>query len=148
MILSLEGKQTIDLPREKVFDLLTNTNFIGSALPDAEEVKVIDSENIEARLKVRVSIVSVTMNVKLKVGERERPNYGTLYVNASGSGSNVKIVSRFDLTNDKPTNMTWKAQVEVTGVISGLGSGVLKSFADKKVSEIFGSLTKAMQNYS
>lgn len=145
MQLSLEGSRTINLPREKVFDLLTDANFIASSLPDAEEVNVVDNETIDARLKVRIALVSASMKVRIKLGERGRPNFGTLYVEGSGSGSNVKIVSRFELLNGSTTTMKWSANVEITGVMAGLGSTILKSFADKKVTEIFDSITKAME---
>ncbi len=145
MQLSLEGSKTINLPRERVFDLLTDTNFIASSLPDAEEVNVVDKETIDARLKVRIALVSASMKVRIKLGERERPNFGTLYVEGSGSGSNVKIASRFELLNGSTTTMKWSANVEITGVMAGLGSTILKSFADKKVTEIFDSITKAME---
>jgi carbon monoxide dehydrogenase subunit G len=148
MQLLLEGSRTINLPREKVFDMLTDSRFIASSLPDAEEVNVVDKDTIDARLKVRIALVSASMKVRIRIGEREKPSFGTLYVEGSGSGSNVKITSRFELSNGQTTLMKWKATVDVTGVMAGLGSTILKSFADKKVTEIFNSITDAMEKAS
>ena len=145
MQLQLEGSREINLPREKVFDLLTDSSFIASSLPDAEEVSVVDKDTVDARLKVKIALVSVSMKARIKLGERERPNFGTLYVEGSGGGSNIKIKSRFELHDQSKTIMKWNAQVEITGVMAGLGATILKSFADRKVSEIFESITKKME---
>jgi len=72
-------------------------------------------------LKVRIALVSASMKVRIRIGEREKPSFGTLYVEGSGSGSNVKITSRFELSNGQTTLMKWKATVDVTGVMAGLG---------------------------
>ncbi|TLX95233.1 MAG: hypothetical protein E6K96_07555, partial [Thaumarchaeota archaeon] len=54
MQLHLTGSTTINAKRERVFQLLTDPNFIATTLPDAVEVAVLDGESLEAKLKVRV----------------------------------------------------------------------------------------------
>jgi len=39
----------------------------------------------------------------------------------------------FDLSGDSPVTMKWSADAEITGVMAGLGSTLLKGFATKKV---------------
>jgi carbon monoxide dehydrogenase subunit G len=44
--------------------------------------------------------------------------------------------------------MKWVADAEITGVMAGIGSSILKGFAEKKVKEIFEGIKKAMEQAS
>jgi uncharacterized protein len=131
--------------RETVFELLTDPNFLAKTLPDAEDVRVIDGSSLEARLKLRVAVVSSKLNVKMTVTDKESPSKATLLAEGSGSGSSMKITSVFNLEGDNPTSMNWVADAEIGGVMAGLGSTVLRGFATKKVAEIFAGITQAIE---
>ncbi len=135
----------MNAPREKVYSLLTDTNFLAKTLPDAEDVHVIDASMLEARIKLRVAVVSSTLKVKLKVEKTEPPSKATLLADGTGSGSNLKINSVFTLSGEMPTTMSWSADAEITGVMAGLGSTLLKGFATKKIAEIFQGITQAVE---
>ena len=146
MQLHLDGSDTIGAPRERVYALLTDPNFLAKSLPDAEDVKVLDASSLEAKLKLRVAIVSSSIKMKMTVNKDEPPVKASLLAEGAGSGSNLKISSVFTLTGDEKTSMSWSADAEITGVMAGLGSSLLKGFATKKVAEIFGDITKAVEN--
>ncbi len=145
MQLHLEGSNQINAPREKVYSLLTDANFLAKTLPDAEDVHVIDASTLEARIKLRVAVVSSTLKVKMSVEKTEPPSKATLLADGTGSGSNLKINSVFTLSGDLPTTMSWSADADITGVMAGLGSTLLKGFATKKVAEIFQGITQAVE---
>jgi uncharacterized protein len=145
MQLHLEGSNSINSPREKVYSLLTDPNFIARTLPDAEEVRVIDGSSLEAKIKLRIAVVSAALKMKMTISKTEPPAKAALNAEGAGSGSNMKIASRFDLTGDSPTTMSWSADAEITGVMAGIGSTLLKGFATKKVAEIFSGITKAIE---
>ncbi len=148
MQLHLDGSTTIDADRPKVFGLLTDPSFLAKTLPDSDEVKVIDAENLEARMKLRIAVVSSSLGVKMTITDKTPPSKARLLVVASGSGSNMNINSIFELTGERPTTMAWSADAEITGVIAGLGSTLLKGFATKKVAEIFAGITKSIEETS
>ena len=145
MELHLSGSNTINAQRQAVFQRLTDTAFLAKALPDSEEVHVIDSSTLEAKLKVRVAVVSSTLKVRVTVSNKIPTEKATLQVDGSGSGSTLKITSNFTLVGDTPTRMDWTADAEMSGVMAGLGSTLLKTFATKKVDEIFSGITKAIE---
>ncbi len=146
MQLHLDGSDTIGAPRERVYSLLTDPNFLAKSLPDAEDVKVIDGSSLEAKLKLRIAIVSSSIKMKMTVNKVEPPVKASLLAEGTGSGSSLKISSVFTLAGDAETAMSWSADAEITGVMAGLGSSLLKGFATKKVAEIFGDITKAVEN--
>ena len=144
MQLHLEGSEDLNLPRERVFQLLTDSSFIATSLPDAQDTKVIDESNLEARMKIGMSFLTTHMAVKMKIADKVPPQHARLYVEGAGSGSNMKITSDFDLEGETTTKMKWVADAEITGVMAGIGSSILKGFAEKKVKEIFEGINKAM----
>ncbi len=146
MQLHLDGSNSINAPREKVFSLLTDPNFLAKSLPDAEDVRVLDSTSLEAKLKLRIAVVSSSLKMKMTVTGVERPSKASLLAEGTGSGSIIKIASVFNLEGDVPTVMKWSADAEITGVMSGLGSSLLKGFATKKVAEIFEGITKSVES--
>jgi carbon monoxide dehydrogenase subunit G len=148
MQLHLEGTEDIKLSRERAFQLLTDASFIAKSLPDAQETKVIDDSNLEARMKIGISFLTTNMNVKMKIADKVSPQHARLLVEGAGSGSSMKITSDFDLEGDGPTKMKWAADAEITGVMAGIGSSILKGFAEKKVKEIFEGIKKAMEQAS
>ena len=146
MQLHLDGSNSMDAGLARVYALLTDPNFIAKTLPDAEDVRVLDGSSLEAKIKLRVSVVSSTMRLKMTIGRTQPPEKATLAAEGTGSGSNLKITSVFELSGGSPTRMAWSADAEITGVMAGLGSALLKGFATKKVAEMFAGITKAVES--
>ncbi|TLY01361.1 MAG: hypothetical protein E6K95_06780 [Thaumarchaeota archaeon] len=129
--LHLTGSTTINAKRERVFQLLTDPSFIATTLPDA----------------VEVALISSSIKVRLRITDRVPPSSARLLAEGSGSGSNLKIISTFSLEGDgtTTTRLSWVADAEITGLMAGLGSLVLRGFAEKKVGEIFAGITKGIE---
>ena len=145
MQLHLDGSNAINAPRERVYSLLTDPNFVAKTLPDAEDVHVIDESSLEAKIRLRIAVVSSALRIRMAIGKTAPPTKATLTAEGSGSGSNMKITSTFELSGDGPTTMRWSADADITGVMAGIGSTLLKGFASKKVAEIFKGITAAVE---
>ena len=145
MELHLNGSTKISARIDRVFQLVTDPKFIAGTLPDAEDVAVLDEDSLEAKLRVKVALVSSAIKFRLTISDRTPPSHARLLAEGSGSGSNMKITSTFELAGDGSTTMNWAADVEITGLIAGLGSTFLRGFAEKRVAEIFEGITKAVE---
>jgi len=146
MQIHLEGTNAIGSPREKVYSLLTDSSFIAKSLTDAEDVHVLDASSLEAKMKLRIAVVSTTLKMKMTIERSAPPTKAVLLAEGSGSGSGLKIRSAFNLSGDSATSVAWSADAEITGVMAGIGSTLLKGFATKKVAEIFSTITKAVED--
>jgi carbon monoxide dehydrogenase subunit G len=145
MQLHLEGSNTINAPGAKVYSLLTDPNFVAKTLPDAEDVRVVDGSTLEARVRLRIAVVSSALKMRMTIQRTLPTTRATLVAEGSGSGSSMKITSVFELSGDSPATMRWSADADISGVMAGIGSTLLKGFATKKVSEIFEGITKAVE---
>jgi len=145
MQIHLEGTEILNLQRERVFGLLTDARFLAESLPDAQEARVMDDGSVEAKMRIGISFLTTTMATKLRIEDVFQPHRARLLVEGSGSGSSIRITSEFELEGENPTKMRWVADAEISGVMAGMGSGVMKGFAQKKVAEIFRDIKKAME---
>ena len=145
MRLHLEGSNTMNAPLEKVYSLLTDPGFMAKSIPDAEDVRVLDGSTLEAKMKLRVAVVSSTIKTKMTISKVAPPTKAQLVAEGTGSGSSLKIASVFDLSGGSPTTMKWAADADIGGVMAGIGSALLKGFATKRVEEIFAGLTRAVE---
>ena len=145
MQLHLEGTNTMNAPREKVYALLTDPNFIAKNLPDSEEVHVLDERSLEGKMKLKVAVVSTTLKMKMTLLRLSPPEKASISAEGTGSGSTLKVNSIFELSGSSTTSMTWSADAEIGGVMAGLGAPLLKGFATKKVAEIFAGITGAIE---
>lgn len=148
MQLHLEGAEDLNISKERAFQLLTDSNFLAKSMPEAQETKVIDDSNLEAKMKIGISFLTTRMAIKMKITDKVPSQHARLLVEGTGSGSNMKITSDFDLEGEATTKMKWVADAEITGVMAGIGSSILKGFAEKKVKEIFDDIRKAMEQAS
>ncbi len=145
MQIHLAGSEELRLKRERVFQLLTDPNFIAKSIPDSQDVKVTGDDTVDAKMKVGISFVTMRMQVKMKIVDKVAPSHARLLVEGSGSGSSMKITSDFDLEGENPATMKWAADADISGVMAGIGSTILKGFAEKKVAEIFQGIKNAME---
>ena len=148
MHLHLEGSNELKVDRETAYQRLTNLEIMAKALPDAEDVKIIDSDNAEATIKLRIALVSTRLRMKIRILGKEPPSHAELSAEGSGTGSHVKLSSVFDLEQEpgsSVTKMSWSSEAEITGLMAGIGSTMLKGFAEKRVAEIFDAIGVAIE---
>ena len=149
MQLHMEGSSELRVDLETAYQRLTNLDLMTRSLPDAEEVKVIDSDTAEATVKFRIALVSTRLKMRVTIIARKPPSHAELSVEGSGSGSRVKILSTLDLAKaegEYRTKMAWSANADVSGLMAGLGSTMLKGFAERRVTEIFDAIGIAVEN--
>jgi uncharacterized protein len=148
MHIHLEGSHELEADRETAYQRLTNLSVMANAIPDSEDIKVVDVDTAETTVKLRIALVSTRLKMKVKILEKRPPSHAELSAEGSGSGSHLKLHSIFDLEKvpgGSGTKMTWAADSEITGIMAGIGSVMLKGFAEKKVAEIFEAIGLAVE---
>ena len=84
-------------------------------------------DHFEAKIKVGISLVRGTMDMKFAISEKRDQNHARLVADGSGAGSKMHIDSVIDLTPDpEGTKMTWAADADISGLMAGIGSQILE----------------------
>ena len=142
----LDGTVIISAPPEKTFSRLSDPKFMVNAVPDIQSYKIIDNEHFEAKIKVGISIVRGTVDMKFAILDKRDGNHARLVADGSGAGSKMHIDSIIDLSPDPHgTKMVWSADADIGGLMAGIGSQILKGQSEKQVSQIFSNIKEKIE---
>jgi carbon monoxide dehydrogenase subunit G len=141
---------TFDVPPspEKVYDFVTDPSKVTTIFPDVSDVKIADENNFSLKAKVGMSFIRGTMDVKLTMAEKRRPEMARLKARATGMNSSVDLESTFTLqgTNSGGTQVSWAADAKISGMMASVGSRLMDSAADKYVKQIIGNLKQKLSS--
>jgi carbon monoxide dehydrogenase subunit G len=143
----LEGTEIINTTPETTFSKLSDPNFMVTAVPDIESYKVIDGDHFEAKIKVGISVVKGTVDMKFAISEKSGGNHARLIADGSGAGSKMHVDSKIDLVPDPAgTKMSWTADADVSGLMAGIGSQILKGQSERQVARIFSNVKQKIES--
>jgi carbon monoxide dehydrogenase subunit G len=143
----MEGSEVIRATPEATFVSLSRPEFMVKAVPDVQSYHITDPEHFEAKIKVGISIVRGTVEMKFELKDKVQGKHARLVGDGAGAGSKMHIESSFDLTPDpEGTKMSWVADADLGGLIAGIGSSILRKQSEKQVGEIFSNIKKMLES--
>lgn len=142
----LDGKYTVNSPVDRTFESLTTPAFMVSCIPDLQSNKIHDSDHFDAKIRVGISLVKGTVDMKFALQDKQPPNHAKLIGDGSGAGSKMHFESIFDLSpNGNSTQVIWSADADLSGLIAGIGGSVLKGQSEKQVNQIFYNIKSKLE---
>ena len=143
----LDGVVHIDATPEKTFTSLSDPAFMVATIPDLQSSRIIDQDHFEAKIKVGISVVRGTVDMKFELKEKSGGNHTRLVGDGSGAGSKMHIESVLDLSaDDGGTKMAWSADADISGLMAGIGSQILKGQSEKQVTQIFTNIKSKLES--
>ena len=132
---------------EKTFSCLCDPMFMVTTVPDLQSHRIIDSDHFEAKIKVGISVVKGTIDMMFEIKDKTGGNHAKLIADGAGAGSKMHVESTLDLAPDSDgTKMSWSADADISGLMAGIGSQILKGQSEKQVSQIFSNIKKKMES--
>ena len=134
--MKLEGAYDVPVPRKKVWDAFLNPAQLKKAIPGCEKLEALGPDEFKATLKIGVAAVKGTFEGKVKLSDKKPPESYRLAAEGSGGPGFVKADTLIALTEiDGGTRVSYSADVQVGGLIAGVGQrmlgGVSKMMADQ-----------------
>jgi carbon monoxide dehydrogenase subunit G len=146
MLISFKDKTEIKTGPAELISFLSDAERIARCIPDSKGFARIDDTSFSIIVNLGVGIVRGDFKMEGKVNtiSEDRLSYS---LSGKGLGSEIRI--RLDLAVEGSGNasvLSWSADAELKGVISGVGEGILRGVAKEKiggiVSNIRGSVEK------
>lgn len=142
----LEGSFESPSPRQVVWDFLLNPREIGPCFPDLQSLDVTSQDSFSAKVRVGLSVVKGAMNMEFRITDKIPPRSAKLIGTGRGVGSTVQIETSFTLDEmGSGTKVGWMADVNVGGVMAGLGSKLLDSTSSKMVEQVIENLKSKLK---
>jgi hypothetical protein len=97
-------------------------------------------------VKVGISVVKGTMDFDFRIAEKNPPRSAKLVGTGRGVGSNIEMQTTFTLDEiGSGTKIGWIADVNVGGIMAGLGTKLLDSTSSKMVEQVLGNLQSKLK---
>lgn len=142
----LEGSFETPAPRNVAWEFLLNPNDIAPCFPDLQSLEVTSPDSFKAKVKVGISVVKGTMDFDFRIAEKNPPRSAKLVGTGRGVGSNIEMQTTFTLDEiGLGTKIGWIADVNVGGIMAGLGTKLLDSTSSKMVEQVLGNLQSKLK---
>jgi uncharacterized protein len=145
--MKIEGSHEVPTPRAKVWEAFFDPDLLRQAIPGCEKLEAIGDDEYKSTMKIGVAAIKGTFEGKVKLSDKNPPESYRMFVEGSGGPGFVRGSALITLTDsDGGTRVSYSADVQVGGLIAGVGQrmlgGVTKMMADKffeKMSELLQS---------
>lgn len=135
-----EGTVNIIAPREKIWEFLTNAEFVSRCAPGVKEMKVvIPHEKYLAVASVGFGSIVAVFKADVEFQEKKEPEFAKVKLHGDTPGSAVDATSEMFLSNgvDGTTHLRWTADIVVAGKIASIASRVMGSVTKKLTTQFF-----------
>jgi len=146
MPLQFAGEFEVQRSLEEVYDFLTDPHRFGPLLPYFQGLAVADERNFEVKVRVGISHIRGTADVKLNLAEADRPRRLAYRGRGSLAGGSVDFNAGFDLqTNGNGSKVIWRGEAQVFGVLTSIAGGLLQPLAQKNAARAIEGLRAALE---
>lgn len=142
----LEGSFESPTPRKAVWDFLLSPKDIAPCFPDLQSMEVLSPDSFKAKVKVGLSVVKGTMDFEFRTTDKVQPSAAKLIGTGRGVGSTIEIQTGFTLEDaGTGTKVGWVADVNVGGIMAGVGAKLLDSTSSKMVEQVIENLKSKLK---
>lgn len=132
--------------RKTVYDFLLSPKDIAPCFPDLQSMEVLSPDSFRAKVKVGISLVKGTMEFEFRTADKVPPSSAKLIGTGRGVGSTIDMQTRFTLEEaGAGTKVGWVADVNVGGIMAGLGTKLLDSTSSKMVGQVIENLKNRLK---
>jgi uncharacterized protein len=134
--MKLEGSYEVKAPRDKVWSAFLDPETLRKAIPGCEKLEMIGPDEYKATMKIGVAAVKGTFEGKVRLSDKKPSDSYRLAAEGSGGPGFVRADTLISLADiDGGTRVSYTADVQVGGLIAGVGQrmlgGVSKMMADQ-----------------
>src|SRR5438105_12428761 len=144
--MKLEGSYEMKAPHEKVWNAFLDPATLQKAIPGCEKLELIGADEFKATLKIGVAAVKGTFEGKVRLADKKPPESYRLVAEGSGGPGFVKADTLITLTEiDGGTRVSYSADVQVGGLIAGVGQRMLGGVSKMMADQFFGKMSDLLK---
>jgi carbon monoxide dehydrogenase subunit G len=139
--MDLTADYAFNAPQQKVWDLLMNTDAVGSCLPGCKGLKPLGEDRYEVDLAVAVAAIAGNFKGTVTLAEQQAPDSYALVVEGSGRQGFVKGRAVITLHPEgERTRVHVAAQADAGGMIARLGQRLLEGVGRMTMDKFYACL--------
>jgi len=144
--MKIEGSHDVPAPRQKVWDAFLDPRQLQKAIPGCEKLEAVGADEFKATLKIGVAAVKGTFEGKVRLSDRKPPESYRLAAEGSGGPGFVKadtLITLSDIAGG--TRVSYSADVQVGGLIAGVGQRMLGGVSKMMADQFFGKMSDLLR---
>lgn len=143
--MKIEGEYLFPAPQERVWEVLTSPEQLQKALPGCEKLVETAPGKFDASLKIGIAAVKGSYEGKFEILDAEPPHRYRLVGEGSGLAGFIKGETTIELTPEgQETRVAYRAEVQVGGLIAGVGQRLLGGITKSMVRQFFATMEKQL----
>jgi carbon monoxide dehydrogenase subunit G len=145
--MKIEGAHEISAPRQRVWEAFFDPELLRQAIPGCEKLEAVGSDEYRATMKVGVAAVKGTFEGKVRLTEKQPPDTYKMGVEGSGGPGFVRGEAAITLTDSGDgTRVAYSADVQVGGLIAGVGQRMLGGVSKMMADQFFNRMTELLRS--
>jgi hypothetical protein len=143
-----EGSLSIQAPRKKVWDYLTDPEKVSKSAPGLESLEIVEpGRKFRATTSIGFGAVKVRFVNDVEWVDLDPPNRAEMKAHGTAPGSGVDAKTAMTLTDgqDGATNLAWTADVDVVGTVASLAARLMGGVTKKLTAAFFESVRKEIE---
>jgi carbon monoxide dehydrogenase subunit G len=141
--MKIHGTHDIQVPRDQVFAALIDPKILQRCIPGCETLEQTADNSYVATMKAGVGAVKGTFKGSVRLEDIRLPSHYRMIVEGKGGPGFVKGTGEFDLAEqDGATAIAYTGDMQVGGVIAGVGQRMIEAAAKMLAGKFFSELEK------
>jgi uncharacterized protein len=143
--MKIEGSSDIPAPRDRVWSAFLDPETLATALPGCEKLEAAGPGEYKAVMKVGVGPIKGTFEGKVRLSDQEPPHHYRMAIEGTGGPGFVRGEAAMDLAEvDGGTRVSYKADVQVGGLIASVGQRMLGGVSRMMLDQFFSRMTEIL----
>ncbi len=137
--MKITGKQSVNAPRQEVWNRLIDPDSIAGCLPGVEKMEKVADNEYSMTMSVGVGMVRGTYDGKVRLSNMNEPTDYQMYVEGSGRPGFIKGTGTVRLADgeNETTDIEYEGDVEVGGPVGSVAQRMLGGVANRMVGQFF-----------
>ena len=146
--MKINGKHTLNAPREKVWAFLMDPDAVAKVMPGCEKLQEAAPDAYQATLKLGIAAVKGTYTGSVRLLDKTPPAHYRMLVDGSGTPGFVKGEALIDLAEEgDQTVLSYDADVQVGGLIANVGQRMIGGVAKLIINQSLKKLEEELAQY-
>lgn len=139
--MKISGSHTLNMPRQRVYDLLHDPVVLARCMPGCESLESIGDNEYAMRMKMALASVSGLFDGRVQTSEPNPPDSFRLLVEGKGKIGFMKGEGLLKLVEaDGGTIVNFEGDVQVGGTIAAVGQRLIDTTAKMMIKRFFDRL--------
>ena len=139
--MKIAGTHELHAPRERVFAALIDPDVLQRCIPGCESLEKSGDDVYVATMKAGIGPVKGTFKGNVQLQDMRPPEHYRMTVDGKGGPGFVKGSGNFNLAETNgATLITYEGEMQVGGVIAGVGQRMIEAAAKMLAAQFFKAL--------